>query len=61
MTAFEVKTSSASGLHNARHIARLREGLPPERSVGGAVFHTGPQRYGLGEGTEAVPIADLWG
>ena len=44
-----------------RHIAWLRSRLPPERFAGGVVFHTGPHRYRVGEGIEAVPIAGLWG
>ena len=59
--AFEVETSRAPSPRDARHIAWLRDRLPPERFAGGVVFHTGPRRYGLGEGIEAVPIAGLWG
>ena len=61
IAAFEVKTSSAPTPRDARHIAWLRQQLPAERFAGGVVFHTGPHRYGLGEGIEAVPIAGLWG
>ena len=61
VAAFEVKTSSAPTPRDARHIAWLRRQLPAERFAGGVVFHTGPHRYGLGEGIEAVPIAGLWG
>ena len=59
--AFEIKTSSAPDASDARHIAWLRSRLPPERFAGGVVFHTGPHRYRVGEGIEAVPIAGLWG
>ena len=58
---FEVKTSSAPRSGDARHIAWLRDLLPPDRFAGGVVFHTGPHRYRLGEDIEAVPIAGLWG
>ena len=61
LAAFEVKTSSAPGPRDARHIAWLRDRLPPDRFAGGVVFHTGPHRYRLGDEIEAVPIAGLWG
>ena len=61
LAAFEVKTSSAPGPRDARHIAWLRDRLPPDRFAGGVVFHTGGHRYRLGDGMEAVPIAGLWG
>ena len=61
LAAFEVKTSSAPNPRDGRHIAWLRDQIPPERFAGGVVFHTGPHRYRLGEGIEAVPIAGLWG
>ena len=61
VAAFEVKTSSAPRPPDARHIAWLRDNLPPDRFAGGVVFHTGPHRYRLGEDIEAVPIAGLWG
>ena len=61
LAAIEVKTSSAPSARDARHIAWLRDRLPPEQFAGGVVFHTGPHRYGLGSGIEAVPIAGLWG
>ena len=61
VAAFEIKTSSAPNRNHARHLAWLRDRLPPERFAGGVVFHTGPNRYGLGKGIEAVPICGLWG
>ena len=61
VAAFEVKTSSAPSERDARHIAWLRDELPPEQFAGGVVFHTGPHRWRLGDGIEAVPIAALWG
>ena len=61
LAAFEVKTSSAPSARDARHIAWLRDRLPPEQFAGGVVFHTGPYRYRLDEQIEAVPIAALWG
>ena len=61
VAAFEVKSSSAPTRSDARHIIWLRERLAPETFAGGVVFHTGPRRYGLDAGIEAVPIAGLWG
>ena len=61
VAAFEVKTASAPTRSDARHLAWLRERLPPDQFAGGVVFHTGPHRYGLGDRIEAVPIAGLWG
>ena len=61
VAAFEVKTSSAPRPRDARHIAWLRDQLPPDRFASGVVFHTGPHRYRLGNDIEAVPIAALWG
>ena len=61
VAAFEVKTSSAPTLNDARHIIWLRDQLPPERFAGGVVFHTGRHRRRLADGVEAVPIAGLWG
>lgn len=61
LAAFEVKTASAPSARDARHIAWLRDQIPPDRFAGGVVFHTGPHRYSLGDRIEAVPIAGLWG
>lgn len=61
VAAFEVKSSSAPTRRDARHLEWLREQLAPDEFAGGVVFHTGPQRYGLGENIEAVPICGLWG
>ena len=61
IAALEVKTSSAPARRDARHIAWLRDKLPPEQFAGGVVLHTGPYRYSLGDRIEAVPIAGLWG
>ncbi|MDE0067429.1 MAG: DUF4143 domain-containing protein [Acidimicrobiaceae bacterium] len=61
VAALEIKTSSAPRPRDARHIAWLRDQLPPEQFAGGVVFHTGPRRYWLGDRIEAVPIAGLWG
>ena len=61
VAAFEIKTSSAPRPRDARHLVWLSRQLLPGRFAGGVVFHTGPHRYRLGDGIEAVPIAGLWG
>ncbi|MDE0160948.1 MAG: DUF4143 domain-containing protein [Acidimicrobiaceae bacterium] len=61
VAAFEVKSSSAPTRRDARHIVWLRDRLAPKMFAGGVVFHTGPSRFGLDAGIEAVPIAGLWG
>ena len=61
VAAFEVKTGSAPTHKDARHIAWLRDQLPPEQFAGGVVFHTGRHRRQIAQGIEAVPIAALWG
>lgn len=61
VAAFEVKTSSAPRPRDGRHIAWLRDRLPPDEFAGGVVFHTGPHRYRLDDSIEAVPICALWG
>jgi predicted AAA+ superfamily ATPase len=60
LVAFEVKATAAPGRDDARHLAWLRDNLG-DRFVAGVVFHTGPRRFGLAEGIEAVPICALWG
>ncbi len=60
VAAFEIKSGPAPRPSDARHLAWLRDQLPAERFAGGVVLHTGPWRYPLGDGIEAVPIAALW-
>jgi predicted AAA+ superfamily ATPase len=57
--AFEIKASSAPTREDARHLAWLRTGLG-DRFIGGAVLHTGPRAFRLGDDIAAVPIATLW-
>ena len=61
VAAFEVTMGSAPTQRDARHIAWLRDQIPPEHLAGGVVFHTGRHRRWLSDGIEAVPIAGLWG
>ena len=61
VAAFEITTASAPTRKDARHIAWLRDQLPPEQFAGGVIFHTGRHRHRIAENIEAVPIAALWG
>lgn len=57
--AFEVKAGGAIGTNDAKHLYWLRDRLG-ERFVGGAVLHTGPDPYQLGERVMALPVWTLW-
>ncbi len=59
IVAIEVKADAAPKGDSARHIAWLRDQLG-DRFAGGAVLHTGPRTYSLGEGIVAAPICTLW-
>jgi predicted AAA+ superfamily ATPase len=59
VVAIEVKASAAPGRDDARHLAWLRDALG-ERFRAGAVLHTGPRAFALGERIVAVPICALW-
>lgn len=56
---FEVKAGGAPQSRDARHLAWLRDELG-ERFIGGAVLHTGPHTYPLGDRIVAAPIATVW-
>lgn len=56
----EVKAAAAPSPSDAAHLAWLREQLG-KRFLGGAVLHTGPALYELGERIRAVPLCALWG
>jgi predicted AAA+ superfamily ATPase len=60
LVAFEVKATAAPKAGDAQHLVWLRDNLG-DRFVAGVVFHTGPRRYRLGDGIDAVPICALWG
>ncbi|CAN5375674.1 hypothetical protein BH23ACT9_BH23ACT9_39820 [soil metagenome] len=55
----EVKATSAPDAGSARHLAWLRDELGP-RFVAGAVLHTGPSAFSLGDRIRALPIATIW-
>jgi uncharacterized protein len=57
--AFEIKSSSAVAAKDGRHLAWLRNELG-DRFLGGAVLHTGPRSFTLGDRGVATPIAALW-
>jgi uncharacterized protein len=56
----EVKATASPRPDDARHLAWLRDETG-EKFVAGAVLHTGPSMYSLGERLAAVPICALWG
>lgn len=57
--AFEIKAAAAPTSHDARHLAWLRDSLG-DAFVAGAVLHTGPRVYSLGDRLQAIPIACIW-
>lgn len=57
--AFEVKAGGAIATNDAKHLFWLRDRLG-ERFVGGAVLHTGPDPYQLGDRVMALPLWTLW-
>jgi predicted AAA+ superfamily ATPase len=57
--AFEVKASSSVTAHDARHLAWMRDELG-DRFIFGAVLHTGPRSYQLGDRIKALPISTIW-
>lgn len=57
--AFEIKSSAAVTAKDGRHLAWLRDELG-DRFIGGAVLHTGPRSFPLGDRVVAAPIAALW-
>jgi hypothetical protein len=57
---FEVKASGAPNSQDAKHLTWMRDELG-DRFLGGAVLHTGPHSYPLGDRIIAAPICSLWG
>lgn len=60
VVAIEVKAGTAPSAADARHLAWLRDQLG-DRFLAGAVLHTGPQPYVIGDRIFALPICVLWG
>ncbi|MEX1141463.1 MAG: DUF4143 domain-containing protein [Thermoleophilaceae bacterium] len=59
IVAIEVKATAAATPSDARHLAWLRDRIG-DRFRAGAVLHTGPRPYVLGERILALPICVLW-
>jgi hypothetical protein len=59
IVALEIEATAAPTANDARHLAWLRERIGP-RFVAGAVLHTGPRPFRLGERIFALPICSLW-
>jgi predicted AAA+ superfamily ATPase len=57
--AIEIKSTAEPNRDDARHLEWLRAALG-ERFVAGAVLHTGPGLFRLGEQITAVPLAAIW-
>lgn len=60
VVAIEVKASAAPSSGDAAHLTWLRDELGG-RFLAGALLHTGPRTFPLGNKIAAVPIAALWG
>lgn len=58
--AIEIKATAAPSKSDARHLDWLRAALG-DRFIAGAVLHTGPGLFQLGERILAIPICALWG
>ncbi len=59
LVGIEIKAHSAPKPADARHLVWLRDELG-DRFKAGALLHTGPARYRLGDRIEAIPICTLW-
>ena len=55
----EIKAHSAPRLSDARHLKWLRDQLGDQFKAG-ALLHTGPAQFTLGDRIEAIPICALW-
>ena len=59
VVGIEVKASAAPSRDDAKHLAWLRDELG-DRFVVGALLHTGPRSFRLGDRIYAMPIASIW-
>ena len=57
--AIEFKASAAASSADAKHLAWLRNSLG-SRFLAGAVMHTGPSAFSLGDRLLALPISAIW-
>lgn len=60
VVALEIKATAAPTRADARHLEWLRDRLGDRFRVG-AVLHTGPRPFRLGDRVFALPICALWG
>ena len=60
VVGLEVKATAAPTSKDGTHLSWLRDELG-DRFLAGAVLHTGPARFALGDRIHAVPIAAIWG
>jgi predicted AAA+ superfamily ATPase len=59
VAALEIKATAAPTAADAKHLYWLRERLG-DRVVAAALLHTGPARFSLGNGVDAIPIREIW-
>ena len=59
LNPLEVKATAGPSRADARHLAWLRDSIG-DRFVAGAVLHTGPDVFSLGDRILAVPICAFW-
>lgn len=59
IVAVEIKATSAPSAADAKHLRWLRDEMGA-RFRAGAVIHTGPHLFELGDGIVAVPIRSIW-
>lgn len=60
IVALEFKAGTAPQRKDARHLAWLRDELG-DQFTAGAVIHSGPGIYELGDRISAVPLCTMWG
>lgn len=60
VVGLEFKAGTSPGARDARHLAWLRDELGRD-FLAGAVLHSGPGLYELGDRLFAVPLCALWG
>ena len=59
LVALEIKAKGTVNPADARHLVWLRDQLG-DQVLAAAVLHTGPARYRLADGVDAIPICTLW-
>ena len=59
VAALEIKATSAPTRADAKHLYWLKEKLG-DRLIAAALLHTGPMRFELGDGVDAIPISEIW-